>query len=337
MVNPGTPKISADLVRALLRSRGKISGATLTCAAAALLGCPEATDDEKVRFYVFLIKRLEQIAQNDECRANVHKLVRYPDEVKADDAAARAVQLRRSVEKFMRTGCAMGGDYYVGKDIDLIALFSSDEWQNKNFVLLREWGDDYFAFRFISGAAIGAAPLGAATGVESMAAAAALRHRAPGRPHGGVVQLDGVPHDDVDELGGARAAPRRARRKGAGWPPPRARVGGCATRARDHTSCQGPRPFWARRRTHEAAAQLRHRRPCAQRDRFDGESGPCNRVRGVTRWPADRTATRQLARVAQAQDAAFSATEGRRSVSRQPGVGPEEVETPSRCRSDDKL
>ena len=150
MVNPGTPKISADLVRALLRSRGKISGATLTCAAAALLGCPEATDDEKVRFYVFLIKRLEQIAQNDECRANVHKLVRYPDEVKADDAAARALQLRRSVEKFMRTGCAMGGDYYVGKDIDLIALFSSDEWQNKNFVLLREWGDDYFAFRFIS-------------------------------------------------------------------------------------------------------------------------------------------------------------------------------------------
>ena len=170
-----------------------------------------------------------------------------------------------------------------------------------------------------------------------LAAAVALRHRAPGRPHGGVVQLDGVPHDDVDELGGARAAPRRARRKGAGWPPPRARVGGCATRARDHTSCQGPRPFWARRRTHEAAAQLRHRRPCAQRDRFDGQSGPCNRVRGVTRWPADRTATRQLARVAQAQDAAFSATEGRRRASRQPGVGPEEVETPSRCRSDDKL
>ena len=88
MVNPGTPKISADLVRALLRSRGKISGATLTCAAAALLGCPEATDDEKVRFYMFLIKRLEQIATDDECRANVHKLVRYPDEVKADDAAA---------------------------------------------------------------------------------------------------------------------------------------------------------------------------------------------------------------------------------------------------------
>ena len=97
---------------------------------------------------MFLIKRLEQIATDDECRANVHKLVRYPDEVKADDAAARAVQLRRSVEKFMRTGCAMGGDYYVGKDIDLIALFSSDEFSHKNFVLLREWGDDYFAFRF---------------------------------------------------------------------------------------------------------------------------------------------------------------------------------------------
>ena len=27
------------------------------------------------------------------------------------------------------------------------------------------------------------------------------------------MQLDGVPHDDVDELGGARAAPRRARRQ----------------------------------------------------------------------------------------------------------------------------
>ena len=107
MVNPGTPKISADLVRTLLRSRGKISGATLTCAAAALLGCPEATDDEKVRFYMLLIKRLEQIAQDDECRANVHKIVRYPDEVKVEDAAARALQLRRSVEKFMRTGCAM--------------------------------------------------------------------------------------------------------------------------------------------------------------------------------------------------------------------------------------
>ena len=76
--NPGTPKISADLVRALLRSRGKISGATLTCAAAALLGCPEATDDETVHFYMFLIKRLEQIATDDECRANVQKIVRYP-------------------------------------------------------------------------------------------------------------------------------------------------------------------------------------------------------------------------------------------------------------------
>jgi len=49
MVNVGTPNISADLVRTLLRSRGKISGAALTCAAAALLGCPEATDDERVK------------------------------------------------------------------------------------------------------------------------------------------------------------------------------------------------------------------------------------------------------------------------------------------------
>ena len=62
------------------------------------------------------------------------------------------------------------------------------------------------------------------------------------------------------------------------------------------------------------------RSACAQRDRFHAQSGPCNRVRGVTRWPADRTATRQLARVAQAQDAALSATEGRRSVSRQPSL-----------------
>ena len=76
MVNPGTPEISADLVRTLLRSRGKISGATLTCAAAALLGCPEATDDEKVRFYMFLIKRLDHIAQDGECRASVQKLRR---------------------------------------------------------------------------------------------------------------------------------------------------------------------------------------------------------------------------------------------------------------------
>ena len=109
MVNVGTPKISADLVRTLLRSRGKISGATLTCAAAALLGCPEATDDEKVGFYQFLIGRLENIAQDGECRANVQKLMRYPDELKVEDAEARALQLRRSVEKFMRTGCAMGG------------------------------------------------------------------------------------------------------------------------------------------------------------------------------------------------------------------------------------
>ena len=49
IVNVGTPNISADLARTLLRSRGKISGATLTCAAAALLGCPEATDDERVK------------------------------------------------------------------------------------------------------------------------------------------------------------------------------------------------------------------------------------------------------------------------------------------------
>ena len=86
MVNPGTPEISADLVRTLLRSRGKISGATLTCAAAALLGCPEATDDEKVRFYMFLIKRLDHIAQDGECRANVQKLMRYPDELKVEDS-----------------------------------------------------------------------------------------------------------------------------------------------------------------------------------------------------------------------------------------------------------
>ena len=98
MVNPGTPEISADLVRTLLRSRGKISGATLTCAAAALLGCPEATDDEKVRFYMFLIKRLEQIATDDECRANVHKLVRYPDEVKGKGEALEKKRMAKLMD-----------------------------------------------------------------------------------------------------------------------------------------------------------------------------------------------------------------------------------------------
>ena len=85
--------------------------------AAALLGRPRATDDEKVGLYEFLVHRLEQIAQDPECLASVREIVQYPDEVTAEGAAARAAKrLAQSLVAFVTSTLASTSIHYSGCD-----------------------------------------------------------------------------------------------------------------------------------------------------------------------------------------------------------------------------
>ena len=170
-----------------------------------------------------------------------------------------------------------------------------------------------------------------------LAAAVALRHRAPGRPQGGVVQLDGVPHDDVDELGGARAAPRRARRQ----VPDARRHGPVLTvLSLELGTTHHDKGL---DRSGRGAAPTRPLRSRAADDRVPRETVSTPRAARATVFAASHDGLRigqprgSLRAWRRRKTQRLRAPGGRHSASRQPVVGKKMAKNPSRCRSDDKL
>ena len=134
-----TPEVAKELLRAVIERGDAISGTGFMCCARALLK-NKATKTDIVKVYTEIIGRLREIANDEQLRQRIKDRNNMPEEeyMGASVLRARAGQLYESLQSIMLTGKALGDEYYLGKDIDLLAYFSLDSHKHEKFLMLRE-------------------------------------------------------------------------------------------------------------------------------------------------------------------------------------------------------
>ena len=134
-----TPEVAKELLRAVIERGDAISGTGFMCCARALLK-NKASKTDIAKVYTEIIRRLRQIADDEQLRQRIKDWSKMPEEeyMSASVLRERADELDKSLKSIMLTGKALGGKYYLGKDIDLLAYFSLDSHKHEKFLMLRE-------------------------------------------------------------------------------------------------------------------------------------------------------------------------------------------------------
>ena len=131
--------VAKEQLRAVIERGDAISGTGFMCCARALLK-NKGSKTDIVKVYTEIIGRLREIADDEQLRQRIKDRNKMPEEeyMGASVLRARAGQLYESLKSIMLTGGALGGEYYLGKDIDLFAYFSLDDHKHEKFLVLRE-------------------------------------------------------------------------------------------------------------------------------------------------------------------------------------------------------
>ena len=131
-----------------------IDGSKFLCCYTALLGPGSHDDLDAIKdLCARTIAGLRRLAVAEQLRGRIlaraagHVL---PKELRPLLLLDRAAQLERSLAHINATGAALPGDYYLGKDIDFLALFGVDDadevrggGEERPPVTPRRWGGTY--------------------------------------------------------------------------------------------------------------------------------------------------------------------------------------------------
>ena len=95
----------------------------------AILGREAAQNiDNIIALDALVIKQLRRIATDGKFAERLKDLAASPDDANLSLAAPRVILLYESVREIERPRSAPGGEYYPGKDIEMIAIFSPDQF-----------------------------------------------------------------------------------------------------------------------------------------------------------------------------------------------------------------
>ena len=109
-------------VSTLLSDCGSTSGSKLLCCLVAILGREAAQNtDNIIALCALVTKQLQRIATDSKSAERLKDPTAFPDDADRSLTAPRATLLEESLSEIVRSSCALGGEYYPGRDISMIA------------------------------------------------------------------------------------------------------------------------------------------------------------------------------------------------------------------------